>query len=855
MDFNSIQKSTEEFQNRLQYELNRKLSSADNIESDEPKGFNMAGFTFGNVPPSMNSTEFLRSGSGWVYACVSAIADACASIELELYQVKGDEVVKIENHPILDLLAKVNPFQTEFDHRWLSSQYLELAGEAPWFIDRGVNKDSDPQNIMLLMPDRLAIRKSPEGSENPIDAYIYKLDGSNTFEISPEEMVFIKYPDPTNPWRGRGTLAAGAVTVDIDNFSEEYNKRFFYNSATPNSILSTDNKLTPKQRDELNRSIKKMYQGKENAHKTALLESGLKWQPMQMSQRDMDFVEQQRFSMAKILSIFRVPKPIVAISDDVNLANAKIAEYVFSKWTIRPKMTRIVAQLNEFFIPMFKNSEGLFLTFKDPVPQDTELDLKRYQTALASGYMTINEVRKEQGLDEIGSEGDVIYLPFGLQPLGSSAGKANEIKTLKAFGVKSVRYYKSAIISNSGSGYRLAVNRLQQKQRAISASKNKGGAVQRIEQRIDALSMAIAKSVMQKQWKSKKEQEEQARENKRKEAVTKYVDVYLKKADEFEKSLINTTNEQFRRQLDVVLSQAPKKKVNVDDWFLDEDEEAKIMVGVFTPEMTNIIKQQGNNAGLLVGMGADNFDIRTRAVQAYLKKRTYRFSKEITQETNAILGRALKQGVAEGEGIPALRKRVEKVFGEMESYRSERIARSEVIRASNFAATEAYEQSGVVEGLEWLVASDDRLCPYCEPLDGKSVKLGDSFFDKGDTYTGSDGTEGTVDYEIINHPPLHVNCRCTVVPIVKGVRSFDPLHRQLREKKLELDEAIEEHKAKTSELDNKIAELDKKDKELVEKIEQGEISIKNAAKESKALAEERKRLGELRDEILTAINE
>ena len=85
----------------------------------------------------------------------------------------------------------------------------------------------------------------------------------------------------------------------------------------------------------------------------------------------------------------------------------------------------------------------------------------------------------------------------------------------------------------------------------------------------------------------------------------------------------------------------------------------------------------------------------------------------------------------------------------MEKYRSERIARSEVIRASNFAATEAFDQSGVVDEVQWLATPDDRIDSECADLDGQTIKLGSSF---------ASGVE---------YPPLHPNCRCTVVPVIK----------------------------------------------------------------------------------------
>ena len=60
----------------------------------------------------------------------------------------------------------------------------------------------------------------------------------------------------------------------------------------------------------------------------------------------------------------------------------------------------------------------------------------------------------------------------------------------------------------------------------------------------------------------------------------------------------------------------------------------------------------------------------------------------------------------------------------MKSYRSERIARSEVIKATNWGTEEAYKESGVVDGKIWLTAFDERTCEFCASLDGKTTDLG-----------------------------------------------------------------------------------------------------------------------------------
>ena len=42
-----------------------------------------------------------------------------------------------------------------------------------------------------------------------------------------------------------------------------------------------------------------------------------------------------------------------------------------------------------------------------------------------------------------------------------------------------------------------------------------------------------------------------------------------------------------------------------------------------------------------------------------------------------------------------------------------------------------------------------------------------SFFEEGDEFKGLKGGIIKLDYDTVEHPPLHPRCRCTVVPVLK----------------------------------------------------------------------------------------
>lgn len=89
------------------------------------------------------------------------------------------------------------------------------------------------------------------------------------------------------------------------------------------------------------------------------------------------------------------------------------------------------------------------------------------------------------------------------------------------------------------------------------------------------------------------------------------------------------------------------------------------------------------------------------------------------------------------------------------------IARTEVIQASTNAQLRGWNQSGVVEGKEWITTAGDRTCPLCMSMDRKIIPLKENFFELGDTLeAGKERIEFA--FRPVNGPALHPNCRCTL---------------------------------------------------------------------------------------------
>lgn len=700
----------------------------------------MEGFYSQTATPKRKSSEYLKSAHGWVYGCVGVIADECASIELKLVQSKNGEETEVEDHEALDVIYKANNAMTRFDLVQTTFQYLELTGEAPWFVS--FDKKAKPQGIILLRPDRLTVIPGKDGEM--IGGYKYRVysdTGIQDITLEPYEVVPLKYVDPDQPLRGKGPLQAACTTVDLDEYAERWNSQFFRNSATPNAAFQTDKVLAKDVRKRLEAKIKQNYQSVDNAHKTMILEGGLKFEKLSLSQKDMDFIQQQQFSRDKILAIFRVPRTALGITDDVNRANAEATDYVFAKRTIRPKMVRFTEQLNEFFLPLFGvNTDAMFFDFENPVPENVDQNIKRAESGVQSGYMTLNEARKIMGLDPIDG-GDTLRDPATFAPAVGPNGLAmlGKEKSKKL----SSRYQKH-MVNRRTRGKKEAARKRKVIEETITESV--------IPIVFNYLKTKSGRSKFVKNFIFNNGTPEQIKESK-----WGFQEKQLNVATQFEAKFIKRMDAMFNVQKEIILrglDGGDKMKLNVST-------ETERMMKYLRPTMIEMMREQARLAFQIVGVQR-SLDSATKAGQTFLQRiteyfevRAFRFSTEVSKVTNEKLQDQFKEGVGAGESIPQLKKRISSMFDDMAAYRSERIARTETIRGTNFATEEAYKESGVVEGKEWLATRDERTDEECIQYDGKVIPLGDNYQSKGDN-----------GYEAVPYPPIHVNCRCTLIPVI-----------------------------------------------------------------------------------------
>jgi len=669
--------------------------------------------------------DFLNEYRNWPFACVQARSEEVGNIQLELYS--NGELV--ENHEVLDLLNKPNPYMTKHDLIMAHQAFLDLEGNSFWYLARGNNGKGAVAEIYLLRPDRMSLVPS---KTNPlaVEGYVFTQPDGARIPFKPEEILHFKNFNPNGyhpfPHRGIGIVEAAMWAINTDNQARDWNFNFFRNSAKPDGILTApgDGSIDQDELTRIRAEWEATYQGSSNASKVAILGGGLTWTEISRSQKDMDFVNQRTFSRDEILALFRTPKSIIGITDDVNRANADAAIYVFALRTIKPLMQTLVDHLTEMLLPEY--ADGLVFDFKSPVSEDRKESIDEYTASIAGGWRSPNEVREIEGLAPV-SGGDGLFMPINMVPIGmtepvKSAPKPAAVKS-KAKGAKAVA--KTAK-KRTKSIAEKAVDDLLKRKATKGALPGSEKTYTVPEGTVKGQITTTAKAAYIEIWKGNIHVQLEPLEK----AVRKYFDTQEKEV------LANVRHQMKRKTVEQLQAKA------MTDFLFDEDNAVAAGVSFITPFIAQYIKTSGTNAGNLIGT---TFNPETTVLQSFVANRAKYFAKSINDTTRESLLTSIKDGLDNGEALADIEQRVAGVYDIATGARTQLIARTEISAASNEGAKSAYQQAGV-DQWEWAVVSPEDA--DCLENDGAVVKIG-SEFPSGATQP----------------PDPHPNCECTTIPV------------------------------------------------------------------------------------------
>lgn len=174
-----------------------------------------------------------------------------------------------------------------------------------------------------------------------------------------------------------------------------------------------------------------------------------------------------------------------------------------------------------------------------------------------------------------------------------------------------------------------------------------------------------------------------------------------------------------------------------------------------------LIEERGADALAEIGVAAE-ITLNSERAAKWVLEHTQRALTLTEATTRQALREVIARSIEEGEPLTQLIQRID-AMPEFGLARAQTIARTESIGAYNFSTRDAWEQSGVVEEVEWLSARDSAVRETHANADGQTAAAVGGVFDVGGSALRFPGDPA-------GDPSETVNCRCTLLPVLKSER-------------------------------------------------------------------------------------
>jgi HK97 family phage portal protein len=315
-------------------------------------------------------------------------------LPLVIYRRTSDGKERAPMHPLYTLLHdQPNRWQTSFEWREMMAGHLALRGNA--YSEQISTGGRGISELIPLHPDRVRPFWAPDKRV----AYEYVPEEGPSRVILQDEMLHIRGLG-FDGLRGMNPIECQRETIGMTMAVNEHGARMFSNGTRLSGVLEHPHRLGEESARRLKDSWQAAYAGTGNSGKTAVLEEGMKWHSVALSNEDAQYLETRKFQIADIARMFRIPPHLIADLDRSTNNNIEHQGMEFVVHSMGPWFKRFEQAIQRDLITQ-KNTYFAEFLVDALLRGDSDARSNLYKSGILDGWMTRNEVRAKENMNPL----------------------------------------------------------------------------------------------------------------------------------------------------------------------------------------------------------------------------------------------------------------------------------------------------------------------------------------------------------------------------------------------------------------------------------------------------------------------
>lgn len=345
-----------------------------------------------------------------VSRCVELRANAIAM--LPVYLMEESTKKRPASHPLGRLLwGPPNSMMTRFDYERLMQCNLDLSGNAYAWIDRD-SRTGRPVELIPLCPGSVTPYVTPGGMLYYI--YTNPRTGEMT-KLAPEDVLHYKAYS-ADGITGISILRRAASAISTGLSAQQYQSDLYANGGRPSGVLKTATDLggdvevsnaagkkeSVSKKEMIRREWEKIHNGPGKGFRVAVLDLGLDYTPIAMTNADAQFVESEEYRVADVARFFGVPLYLLNAGKQAYSSNEQNS-IDFVKHTMLPIIVQREQEDTWKLLLPRERADGLRIKRepKQLLRGDTAAQAAWYKAMLEEGPYSVNEVRAYEDLEAV----------------------------------------------------------------------------------------------------------------------------------------------------------------------------------------------------------------------------------------------------------------------------------------------------------------------------------------------------------------------------------------------------------------------------------------------------------------------
>ncbi len=347
-----------------------------------------------------------------VFGATKVLAETVGQLPLHLYRRLPDGGrERAEDHSLCALLTDApNAWTTASEFRMSMQAALTLHGNAFAWIGR----DGQGRPVEMIQLDSRSVSVETDAATMEPRYVVTDANGTRR-EYSRADVLHLR-TFGAKPHVGDSPVMQGREAIGLALTLEKHGAGLFGRGARPAGVLKYPGKLTEDLFARLRRSFESMHGGSDNAGRTAILEDGVTFEPLQLSSVDAQFLEMRKFQLQEVARLFRVPLHMLNDLERVTHSNAEQMGQQFLTYCLLPilKLWQDAIRLT-LLAPEERGQLYAEFLVDDLARADLAARFTAYSQAISAGVLNPNEVRAMENRGPY-SGGEVYMRPVNTAP-------------------------------------------------------------------------------------------------------------------------------------------------------------------------------------------------------------------------------------------------------------------------------------------------------------------------------------------------------------------------------------------------------------------------------------------------------